>query len=103
MEQSAKSWEISGTGICPDHLFLRRQQYHESRKSSRENDVKGLNHSARGRVPEGKRCMEFYGDEQSGMPPESLYISDDALEALSKTNEVLIECQKLIETKKGAN
>jgi HEPN domain-containing protein len=48
------------------------------------------------RLLRAEREISFYGDEQSGMLPESLYTRDDALEALSKTNEVLIECQKLI-------
>lgn len=55
------------------------------------------------RLLRAEREISFYGDEQSGVPPESLYTMDDALEALSKTNEVLIECQKLIETEKGVN
>jgi HEPN domain-containing protein len=52
------------------------------------------------RLLRAEREISFYGDEQSGVPPESLYTRDDALEALSKTNEVLIECQKLIEMEK---
>jgi HEPN domain-containing protein len=55
------------------------------------------------RLLRAEREISFYGDEQSGAPPESLYTRDDALEALSKTNEVLIECQKLIETEERAN
>jgi HEPN domain-containing protein len=55
------------------------------------------------RLLRAEREISFYGDEQSGVPPESLYTRDDALETLSKTNEVLIECQKLIETEERAN
>jgi HEPN domain-containing protein len=53
------------------------------------------------RLLRAEREISFYGDEQSGVPAESLYTREDALEALSKANEVLIECQKLIETEKG--
>lgn len=55
------------------------------------------------RLLRAEREISFYGDEQSGVPPESLYTRDDALEALSKTNEVLVECQKLIETENGVS
>jgi HEPN domain-containing protein len=55
------------------------------------------------RLLRAEREISFYGDEQSGVSPESLYTRDDALEALSKTNEVLIECQKLIETEEGVS
>ncbi len=50
------------------------------------------------RLLRAEREISFYGDEQSSVPPESLYTRDDALEALSKAREVLTECQKLIET-----
>ena len=50
------------------------------------------------RLLRAEREISFYGDEQSGVPPESLYTREDALEALSKAREVLTECQKLIET-----
>ena len=39
---------------------------------------------------------QFLGDEQSDMPPESLYIAEDTKEALVKTHEVLSACQDLI-------
>ncbi len=48
-----------------------------------------------------EREISFYGDEQSGMPPESLYTREDALEAISKAREVLNQCQKLIKTREG--
>jgi HEPN domain-containing protein len=50
------------------------------------------------RILRAEREISFYGDEQSGVPPESLYTRDDAHEALSKTREVLVECKKLIKT-----
>jgi HEPN domain-containing protein len=48
-----------------------------------------------------EREISFYGDEQSGVLPESLYTKEDALEALAKAREVLNECQKLIEEREG--
>jgi HEPN domain-containing protein len=53
------------------------------------------------RLLRAEREISFYGDEQSGVPPESLYTREDALEALSKAHEVLSECQKLILTESG--
>jgi len=50
-----------------------------------------------------EREISFYGDEQSGVPPESLYTREDAQEALSKAREVLSACQNLIETTEGAH
>lgn len=55
------------------------------------------------RLLRAEREISFYGDEQSGVPPESLYTREDALEALSKAQEVLSECQKLIETAEGCS
>jgi HEPN domain-containing protein len=55
------------------------------------------------RLLRAEREISFYGDEQSGVPPESLYTKEDALEALSKACEVLNECQKLIETAEGVS
>ena len=52
------------------------------------------------RLLRAKREISFYGDEQSGVPPENLYTRDDAREALLKAHEVLRECQLLIEQKK---
>jgi HEPN domain-containing protein len=45
-----------------------------------------------------EREIDFYGDGQSGVPPEILYTRYDAIEALSKAKEVLDECKKLIGT-----
>jgi HEPN domain-containing protein len=53
------------------------------------------------RLLRAEREISFYGDEQSGVPPESLYTKEDALEALAKAREVLNECQKLIEAREG--
>lgn len=55
------------------------------------------------RLLRAEREISFYGDEQSGVPPESLYTKEDAMEALSKAREVLNECQKLIETAEGCS
>lgn len=49
------------------------------------------------RMLRAEREISFYGDEQSGVPPESLYTKDDAIEALTKAKEVLDECKKLTE------
>lgn len=48
------------------------------------------------RLLRAEREISFYGDEQSGMPPESLYTKEDAQEAIFKAHEVLSECQSLI-------
>ena len=50
------------------------------------------------RMLRAEREISFYGDEQSGVPPEILYTRYDAIEALSKAKEVLAECKKLIGT-----
>ncbi|NIN96333.1 MAG: DNA-binding protein, partial [Anaerolineae bacterium] len=39
----------------------------------------------------------FYGDEESGLPPEMLYDELDAVEALEKATFVLEACRRLIE------
>lgn len=49
------------------------------------------------RTLRAEREISFYGDEQSGVPPEKLYTREDAREALSKAREVLEECLKLVE------
>lgn len=49
------------------------------------------------RMLRAEREISFYGDEQSGVPPEKLYTREDASEALSKAGEVLRECQRLVE------
>jgi len=43
-----------------------------------------------------ERELSFYGDEESGIPPEALYSPDDADEALKKAEFVLEKCQALI-------
>ncbi len=48
------------------------------------------------RMLRAEREISFYGDEQSGIPPESLYTPEDAKEALSKAHEVLSACHELI-------
>lgn len=55
------------------------------------------------RLLRAEREISFYGDEQSGVPPESLYTREDALEAIFKAREVLSECQKLIEKAEGGS
>lgn len=55
------------------------------------------------RMLRAEREISFYGDEQSGVPPESLYTRDDAVEALSMAMGVLVECKKLIETEGGGS
>ena len=49
------------------------------------------------RMLRAEREISFYGDEQSGVPPENLYIREDAIEALCNAHEVLKECRELIE------
>ncbi len=55
------------------------------------------------RMLRAEREISFYGDEQSGVPPESLYTPEDAKEALSKAHEVLSACQDLIGTAEALN
>jgi len=55
------------------------------------------------RMLRAEREISFYGDEQSGMPPESLYTAEDAKEALMKAHEVLSACQGLIGTTEALN
>lgn len=40
------------------------------------------------RLLRAEREISFYGDEQSGVPPESLYIRDDALKALAMATKL---------------
>ena len=49
------------------------------------------------RALRAERELSFYGDQESGMPPEALYTSDDADDALSKAEFVLEKCQNLLE------
>lgn len=44
-----------------------------------------------------ERERSFYGDEESGLPPEMLYDEGDATEALEKARRVLDACHRLIE------
>ncbi len=44
-----------------------------------------------------EREVSFYGDEESGLPPESLYTAEDADRALMQAGEVLYACAGLIE------
>jgi len=43
-----------------------------------------------------ERETSFYGDEQSGVPPEELYTYEDAQKALTSAIEVLDACRALI-------
>jgi HEPN domain-containing protein len=43
-----------------------------------------------------ERETSFYGDAESGIPPEELYGSDDAHEALGKARLVLRQCEDLL-------
>lgn len=44
-----------------------------------------------------ERERSFYGDEESGLPPEMLYGEDDAAEALERAALVLDVCRQLLE------
>jgi len=44
-----------------------------------------------------EREKSFYGDEESGLPPEQLYGEEDAVEALEKAGFVLELCRRLME------
>jgi len=44
-----------------------------------------------------EREVSFYGDEESGLPPEVLYVDADADEALEKARFVLMHVAKLVE------
>jgi len=48
-----------------------------------------------------EREISFYGDEQSGVPPETLYTREDARDALAKAHEVLDACKALIASAEG--
>lgn len=48
------------------------------------------------RALRAEREISFYGDPESGIPPEELYREDDALEALRKARFVLEQCRALI-------
>lgn len=48
------------------------------------------------RALRAEREISFYGDEESGLPPEMLYDADDAAEALTKATFVLDACRGLL-------
>ncbi len=48
------------------------------------------------RALRAEREISFYGDEQSGVPPEDLYMENDAREALDKAQQVLHACKTLL-------
>jgi HEPN domain-containing protein len=48
-----------------------------------------------------EREASMYGDEETGLPPESLYTDEDAKEALSYANLVYEACIKLLEATKS--
>jgi len=43
-----------------------------------------------------EREISFYGDEESGLPPEALYVAADADEALEKARTVLMHVGELV-------
>ncbi|MDP2871693.1 MAG: HEPN domain-containing protein [Bacillota bacterium] len=50
------------------------------------------------RALRAERELSFYGDPESGIPPEELYTEDDALEALRKARFVLDQCKGILAT-----
>jgi HEPN domain-containing protein len=48
-----------------------------------------------------ERETAFYGDEESGLPPEALYVREDAEEALDKARFVLAHVTALVEDGQG--
>lgn len=50
------------------------------------------------RALRAEREISFYGDPESGIPPEELYSEDDAREALRKAQFVLGQCRGLLES-----
>ncbi len=48
------------------------------------------------RALRAEREISFYGDEQSGIPPEMLYTNEDAEEALDRATTVIDACRRLI-------
>ena len=46
-----------------------------------------------------ERARSFYGDEESGLPPEMLYSEQDATEALEKAVFVLDVCRQSLESR----
>lgn len=53
------------------------------------------------RALRAEREISFYGDEESGLPPEMLYDADDAAEALAKSTFVLDACRGLLNENRG--
>jgi len=49
-----------------------------------------------------ERERSFYGDEESGFPPEMLYSDEDAAEALQKATLVIDVCRQLIKDPRQA-
>jgi HEPN domain-containing protein len=49
------------------------------------------------RALRAEREISFYGDEQSGVPPEALYTTEDADEAIGRAQTVLEACRKLVD------
>jgi HEPN domain-containing protein len=47
-----------------------------------------------------EREASMYGDEETGLPPESLYTDEDAKEALSYADFVYEACKRLLEAVK---
>lgn len=48
------------------------------------------------RALRAEREISFYGDEESGLPPEMLYDADDAAEAMARAGFVLNACRGLL-------
>lgn len=48
-----------------------------------------------------ERELSFYGDEETGTPPERLYSEEDARTALTEAEEVLGRCRELLERWRG--
>lgn len=55
------------------------------------------------RALRAERELSFYGDEESGVPPETLYSADDADEALKKAEFVLEKCHSLLRGEQSAD
>lgn len=52
------------------------------------------------RALRAEREISFYGDEQSGVPPEALYTAEDAQDAVAKADEALGACRSLMGEKR---
>ncbi len=53
------------------------------------------------RMLRAERERSFYGDEESGLPPEMLYSDYDAADALEKAEFVIEVCRSLVEWRGG--